>query len=81
MTPRLEFLPLTTASVLALICIGPSYWNPAPAPKKGPLFARIKGSAHHTIHDDNGLLKELYGDDYEWSLANDRHEPMRSPKQ
>ena len=64
------FLPLTTASVLALASIGPYSWNPAPAPKKGPLFVRNKGSAHHTIHDDNWLLKEIHGDDYEWSLPN-----------
>ncbi len=59
---------MNTGKVLRINFSGPSSWRPAPAPKKGPLFVRNKGSAHHTIHDDNWLLKEIHGDDYEWAL-------------
>jgi hypothetical protein len=65
---KAPFFPLTTAGVLALIVAGPSSWNPAPAPRKGPYFVRTKHSRHRVIHDDNWLLSEIHGKDYEWSL-------------
>lgn len=58
---------MTTAEVIRLLCCDSGPWQPAPAPKKGPIFVRNKGSEHCVSHAENWLLKEIHGVDYEWA--------------